>query len=99
MAQGTKFHSKTTGLGGKVFEGASMMDVLQQNAGGGRYQMLGRYVAAAMLNAAAGRTPHLDEGTIRQLWNDVITRGYFEPTAGVRWGPTEIVDYLRATMR
>ena len=99
MASPTKFHSKTTGLGGKVFENASMLDVLRQNAGGGRYQALGRYVAAAMLNAAAGRTPYLDEGTVRQIWNDVMTRGYFEPTAGVRWGPTEITAYLRSTMR
>lgn len=76
-----------------------MLDVLRQNAGGGPYQTLGRYVAAAMLNAAAGRTPYLSEGTIRQIWNDLMARGYFEPTAGVRWGPLEIVVYLRSTMR
>jgi hypothetical protein len=99
VANGTKFHSKTTGLGGNAFDNASMLDVLRQNAGGGRYQSLGRYIAAALLNAAAGRTPYLSEGTIRQIWNDVMARGYFEPTAGVRWGPTEIVAYLRSTMR
>ena len=99
MASPTKFHSKTTGLGGKVFDNATMLDVLRQNAGGGRYQTLGRYIAAAMLNAAAGRTPYLNEATIRQIWNDVMARGYFEPTAGVHWGPTEITAYLRATMR
>ena len=99
MASPTKFHSKTTGLGGKVFDNASMVDVLRQNAGGGLYQTLGRYVAAALLNAAAGRTPYLSEGMIRQVWNDVMTRGYFEPTAGVRWGPAEITAYLRSTMR
>jgi hypothetical protein len=98
MASPTKVHSKTTGLGGKVFDNASMLDVLRQNAGGGRYQALGRYVAAAMLNAAAGRTPYLDEGTIRQIWNDVIARGYFEPTAGVRWGAAEIVAYMQKTI-
>jgi len=36
---------------------------------------------------------------IRQVWNDVMARGYFEPTANVRWGPTEIIAYLRITMR
>jgi hypothetical protein len=99
VAAPTKFHSKTTGLGGKVFENSSMLAVLCQNAGGGRYQALGRYVAAAMLNAAAGRTPYLSEGTIRQIWNEVMARGYFEPTAGVRWGPSEVIVYLRSTMR
>lgn len=99
MPSPTKFHSKTTGLSGKVFDNASMVDVLRQNAGGGSYQTLGRYVAAALLNAAAGRTPYLSEGMIRQVWNDVMARGYFEPTAGVRWGPSEITAYLRSTMR
>ena len=99
MASPTKFHSKTTGLGGKTFDNASMLDVLRQSGGGGSYQTVGRYVAAAMLNAAAGRTPYLSEGTIRQIWNDLVGRGYFEPTAGVRWGPTEITAYLRSTMR
>lgn len=99
MGAPTKFHSQATGLAGKVFGNATMLDVLRQNAGGDRYQRLGSYVVAALLNAAAGRTPYLSEGMIRQVWNDVMARGYFEPTAGVRWGPTEISAYLRATMR
>ena len=99
MANATKFHSRTTGLDGKVFDNYSMVDVLRQNAGGGNYQTLGRYVAAALLNAAAGRTPYLSEGTVRQIWNDLMALGYFEPTAGVRWGPVEITAYLRSTMR
>lgn len=99
MGSPTRFHSKSTGLGGKAFGNATMLDVLQQKAGGGAYQTLGRYVAAALLNAAAGRTPYLSEGMIRQVWNDVMVRGYFEPTAGVRWGPAEITAYLRSTMR
>ena len=95
----TRFHSKTTGLGGSCFDKHSMLAVLQQDAGGGGYATVGRYVVAAMLNAAAGRTPYLSQATIRQMWNDLISRGYFEPTAGVRWGPAEIAAYLRATMR
>ena len=99
MGSPTRFHSKATGLGGKVFGNATMLDVLQQKAGGGAYQRFGSYIVAALLNAAAGRTPYLSEGMIRQVWNDVMARGYFEPTAGVRWGPTEISSYLRSTMR
>jgi hypothetical protein len=99
MGAPTRFHSKATGLGGKVFGNATMVEVLRGNAGGGNYQTRGRYVAAALLNAAAGRTPYLSEGMIRQVWNDVMARGYFEPTASVRWGPAEITAYLRSTMR
>lgn len=99
MAQGTRFHSKTTGLTGAVFDKASMLDVLQQNAGGGTFKTLGGCVVAAMLNVAAGRTPYLTEGRIREMWNDLMKQGYFEPTAGVRWGPLEVTTYLRSTMR
>lgn len=59
---------------------------------------LGRYMVAAMLNAAAGRTPVLTQVAVRNMWNDLISRGYFEPTAGVRWGASELISYLRTTM-
>jgi len=55
-------------------------------------------MAAALLNARSGRTPVLTEATVRNMWNDLINRGYFEPTAGVRWGATQIISYIRTTM-
>ena len=96
---GTKFHSQTTGLVGSVFSNATMKEVLEQTAGGGGYATVGRYVAAALLNSAAGKTPYLTEPMVRRMWNDMLSQGYFEPTAGVRWGAAEITAYLRSTMR
>ncbi|MGE5100028.1 MAG: hypothetical protein ACM3SX_08590 [Deltaproteobacteria bacterium] len=99
MSAPTRFHSTTTGLGGTVFGNHSMLQVLQQTAGGGGYATVGRYIAAALLNAAAGKTPYLPATTIRKMWNDLLSFGYFEPTAGVRWNADQIVTYLRSTMR
>jgi hypothetical protein len=99
MSAPTRFHSTTTGLGGKVFGNHTMLDVLQQTAGGGDYATLGRYIASALLNAASGRTPFLPQASIRKMWNDVLSLGYFEPTAGVRWDAGQVVTYLRSTMR
>jgi hypothetical protein len=96
---GTHFHSRTTGLQGSVFANHTMLEVLQQTAGGGGYSTLGRLVVAALLNSASGRTSYLGQATIRQMWNDLLDKGYFAPTAGVRWGAPEITAYLRATMR
>jgi hypothetical protein len=76
-----------------------MAEVLERNAGGGAYGTLGQYMVAALLNAAAGHTPFLSESTIRRMWNDLLSKGSFEPTPGVKWGLTEVTDYLRATMR
>ncbi len=98
--QATIFESTTTGFGGHVFaRTATMLDVLNGSAGGGGYAQLGRYCAAALLNAASGRTPYLSQTTVRQIWNSIVgSPGYFTPTAGVRWGASQAVAYLQSTM-
>jgi hypothetical protein len=40
----------------------------------------------------------LSETVVRNMWNDLISRGYFEPTAGIRWGAAEIVAYIQTTI-
>ena len=32
------------------------------------------------------------------MWNDLVNRGYYEPTAGIRWGAAEIVAYIKTTI-
>ncbi len=98
VRQGTLFHSPTTGFQGTVFGSHTMLDVLKQRAGGAGYGTLGMYCAAALLNAASGRTPFLSEAAVRQMWNDNLSLGYYEPTPGIRWDATQIIAYLRSTM-
>jgi hypothetical protein len=93
---GTAFHCPTTGLNGQTFGSLTMLDVL--GASGGAYDALGRYTVAALLNAKAGRVHVLPESTVRNMWNDCVTRGYYEPAAGVRWGAAEIVAYMQKTI-
>ncbi len=92
---GTPFHCATTGFAGSTYGAMSMLDVIgaDSNAAG-----LGRYVVAALLNARAGRTPVLNEFGVRSMWNDYLSRGYYEPTGGVQWGAAQIVAYLKTTM-
>ena len=35
---------------------------------------------------------------VRAMWNDLMNRGYYEPTAGIRWGAAEIVAYIKTTI-
>ena len=93
---GTPFHCPTTGLNGQVFPNLTMLDVL--GAPGGAYATLGKYTVAALLNAKAGRVHVLPEAQVRNMWNDCVTRGYYEPAAGVRWGAAEIVAYMQKTI-
>ena len=93
----TPFHCSTTGLGGHVFANRSMIEVIDMMQSGG-LNSLGRYIVAALLNARSGRTPMLSETNVRAMWNDLVNRGYYEPTAGIRWGATEIVAYIKTTI-
>ncbi|HVF63864.1 MAG TPA: hypothetical protein VNE58_07715 [Casimicrobiaceae bacterium] len=89
------FHA--IGCMGGQFGAKTMLDVLQLN-GQGSFADLGAHITAAILNAAAGMTPVLNVSQVQAMWNDCAGRGYFEPIAGVRWGPQNIVAYIRTTM-
>lgn len=94
----TQFHCPTTGLGGRIFGDRTMLEVLDIGEGGDGVQSLGRYIVAALLNARAGRTPVLTETGARNMWNDCVNQGCYEPTAGIRWTAPEIIAYLKTTM-
>jgi hypothetical protein len=93
----TPYHCLTTGLNGTTFTGKTMLNVMNL-ADDGSINSLGRYIAAALLNARSGRTPVLSETTVRSMWNAYLAAGFYEPTAGVHWGPPQIVAYIQSTM-
>jgi hypothetical protein len=61
---------------------------------------IGAHIVAALLNARSGKTPSsiLSETSVIGMWNEWVTKGYFEPTAGVQWNSAQIVTYLKTTM-
>ena len=65
---------------------------------GSPQDLLASHVSAALLNAATNRTPVLDVQRVKTIWNEYSSTGYYAPTAGVKWGPLEIVSYLQTTM-
>lgn len=58
---------------------------------------LGMHLAAAYLNAVSGWTPFLSVETIKSMFNEWQSKGYFTPTATVQWNAEQIVTYLKAT--
>lgn len=57
------------------------------------------HLVAALLNAASLRTSAvLPVATVLGIWNEWVSKGYFEPTAGVKWYAPQIVTYLKSTM-
>ena len=88
------FHCSGYGLKLKPY---SMMQVILIGGTIDKYQ-LGAHCVAALLNARKGWTPVLTEAQVRVLFNEYDSKGYFEPTAGVKWYPGDIVAYLQSTM-
>ena len=60
---------------------------------------LGSHIVAALLNAASGKTKGvLSVMGVMGMWNEWVTKGYFEPSAGAKWNSAQIVAYLQTTM-
>ncbi|MBU1692103.1 MAG: hypothetical protein KJ958_03630 [Gammaproteobacteria bacterium] len=76
----------------------SLMQILLMGGKDDRYQ-LGAHITAAILNAKRGWTsPVLTEQAVKAMFNEWATKGYFEPSAGVKWSGEDIVTYLKTTM-
>jgi len=88
----TKFHPC---FAGSQFTGKTLLDVLDPSTAD--RDGLARYIVAALLNAQAGKTPVLTVAHVKTIWAECTAKGFFEPTAGVRWYPRDVVAYLKTT--
>ena len=92
--QATKFHDVFSGS----YCGTQTFLTVMQNSSGGGTDAVSNHCAAAVLNAAKGWTPVLTVGQVQNIWSEYISKGYFEPTAGIKWYAAEVVAYLKTTM-
>lgn len=74
-----------------------MLQVLESMGNAGNFTALGRLITAALLSARAGLTPVLSETDVRNIWNEYVSKGFFEPSAGIHWSDAEIMTYLKST--
>ncbi|MGZ3252919.1 MAG: hypothetical protein ACXU7D_01265 [Burkholderiaceae bacterium] len=58
---------------------------------------LGMHLVAAYLNAVSGWTPFLNVETIKAMFTQWQTQGYYSPTPTVHWNASQIVNYLTQT--
>jgi hypothetical protein len=85
----------------------TLLQCLQSTATTGD-EAVAKYCVAAVLNASAGLTPSTVLGiqTAKDVWAAYVARGYYEPTAGIRWfadssapsGTGSILQWLGSTM-
>lgn len=88
------------------YPGKTLLDVLGLQ--GGDRDAIARHIVAALLNAAKNWTSPevLSVTTVKLVWMSFTEKGYYEPTAGIRWfagyseptGNGSLEDWLKSTM-
>ena len=102
LFSGTQFMADLDGNFSTPNTSLSMMQVMMLNNGSNPWGLtdpdnLGMHIVAALLNAKAGLTPVLSETDVINMWNEWVSKGYFEPKANVQWNSKQIVDYIVTT--
>jgi hypothetical protein len=59
---------------------------------------IGRHLVACYLNVQAGLSTFQTVPMLQRIWLEYQAKGYYTPTAGVRWDGAKIVEYLQGTM-
>lgn len=59
---------------------------------------IGRHLIACYLNVKAGLSTFQTVPMLQKIWSEYQSKGYYTPTAGVRWDGAKIVEYLQGTM-
>jgi hypothetical protein len=90
-------YNKTTKRYTTKVEPYSLMQVLWMGGSMDKYEF-GAHMCAALLNAQDNRTNCLSVQAVKNMWNECDQKGYYEPTAGVKWYPQDCVTYLKSTM-
>ena len=36
--------------------------------------------------------------TVKEIWSEYISKGYYEPNAGIHWDGVKIVQYFQSTI-
>jgi hypothetical protein len=85
-----------SGANGKTYGTISQGAILEPKSWD-RYG-IGRHLIACYLNVKAGLSTFQTVPMLQRIWSEYQTKGYYTPTAGVRWDGAKIVEYLQGTM-
>jgi len=92
-------YGRVTGVKNNCYSSTSCPDLTTCRSIGTGADMdhLAQHCMKSLLNCRAGLTPFLAESTVKSIYNECRTKGYFQPTAGVQWTPSQCVSYLKST--
>lgn len=71
---------------GSTWDDWTLLQCVEDSSESGNTGMM-KHLVAAYLNACAGKTPAelCSVPIVRGMWSEFKTKGYYEPTAGIKW--------------
>jgi hypothetical protein len=93
----TKFASVFPGGGTTFLQNATLLECLEDNSPSNDPHNLAMHLVAAYLNVLSGKISYLTVPALQKIWHDVITYGYYSPSAGVKWDAYAVKIYLEST--
>jgi hypothetical protein len=58
---------------------------------------LGMHLVSAYLNVLSGKINYFTVAVLKGMWHDLVSYGYYSPTAGIKWYAYDIKKYLEST--
>jgi hypothetical protein len=80
-----------------LYQTGSMMDVLNDTDPKQDTYNLGAHLVSAYLNVVTKKISFLTTNGLIGIWHDLCTYGYYSPSAGVKWYPEDVANYLSKT--
>lgn len=93
----TLFASVFPNGGTKTYQTGTMLEVLNCNQQGEDPHNLGAHLVAAFLNVKSAKISYLTVASLKTIWYELGTYGYYTPMAGKKWYAKEVADYLAST--
>jgi hypothetical protein len=82
-----------------LYQNGTLMEVLKDNNNAMDPYNLGAHLVSAYLNVKSNKINFMTVDSLKGIWHDLCTYGYYSPIAGKRWSPKEVADYLQSTER
>jgi hypothetical protein len=80
-----------------LYKTGTMLAVLNNSDPSQDPYNLGFHIVAAYLNVMSQKINFFTVATLKTMWHDLMTYGYYSPAAGVKWHAYDIAQYLQST--
>lgn len=83
--------------GSGIYATATLLQMLGDNAAAGDTSNLGTHLVTTYLNIMSDKISYITIDSLKLMWHDLITYGFYTPQAGTQWTAEQVKIYLEST--